>query len=128
MFNSSNIKYQTSKLASLAMWLFIAVFMVTIQSAKALPPVEQNSPNFEEVQNVYSETREIEEAYLADERNETAEIVVDAMLMVYKANPDEALGNIADLLNCFDFCHDVTDPWSDERDDCTKQCDSLLAE
>ena len=47
MNNSSNIKHQTSKFASLAISLFIAIFVVTIQSAKADGgvPVEHYSLN-----------------------------------------------------------------------------------
>ena len=122
MINSSNIKHKTSKFSSLAMWLFIAVFTVTNQAAMA------GQGGHDTILGGGGDGLEIEEVYLADERNETAEIIVDAMLMLYKANPNEALANIADVLNCFDFCHDVTDPWTDERDDCTKQCDTLLAE
>ena len=125
MINSSNIKHKTSKFASLAIWLFIAVFMVTIQSARAGSGTDTLRGDCSDCDVI---ELELEEAYLADTRNETLEIVVDAMLKLYKAIPDEAQGNIADVLNCFDFCHDVTDPWSPERNDCIQQCNTLIAE
>ena len=124
MINSANIKHQTSKFASLAMWLFIAVFMVTIQSSRA-----GDGDGIDTLRGDCSDCDvielELEEAYLANERNETVEIVVDAMLNLYEANSDVILMNIADVLNCFDFCNDSLNPWDPNIDDCRDMCMSF---
>ena len=61
-----------------------------------------------------------------DYRSETAEIVVDTMIMAYKANPDEARGNLGDLLSCFDFCHSHFYPGSNDHSECVDACSKQI--
>jgi len=68
MVNALNLKHPKSKIASLFMSLFIAIFMVTIQSARAQLEVETGygdtvTLNLEEIKS--EEILEVEEAYLA---------------------------------------------------------------